>query len=44
MIAAIEQFLRDTVPPPAPPAEVQNAWVRASRLEAIERDTNLNPW
>ena len=31
MIAAIEQFLRDTVPPPAPPAEVENAWLRAAR-------------
>ena len=44
VIAAIEQFLRDTVPPPAPPAEAENAWLRASRLEAIERDPSLNPW
>jgi hypothetical protein len=44
VIAAIEQFLRDTVPPPAPPAEVQNGWVRASRLEAIEREPNLHRW
>ena len=42
--AAIEQFLRDTAPPPAPPAETENPWVRASRLEAVERDPGLNPW
>jgi hypothetical protein len=44
VIAAIEQFLRDTVPPPAAPSEVENAWVRASRLEAVEREPNLNRW
>ena len=44
VIAAIEQFLRDTVPPPAPPAEVQNAWLRASRLEGVEREPNPSPW
>jgi hypothetical protein len=38
VIAAIEQFLRDTTPPPAPPSEVENAWLRASRLEAVERE------
>jgi hypothetical protein len=43
VIAAIEQFLRDTAPPPAPPAEVENAWVRAARLEAVERDPGLAP-
>ena len=33
--AAIEQFLRDTAPPPAaePPL---SPWVRAARLEAVE--------
>jgi hypothetical protein len=31
--AAIEQFLRDTVPPPAPVAERQNPWLRAALLE-----------
>jgi hypothetical protein len=37
VIAAIEQFLRDTAPPPAPPPARPNAWVRAARLEAVER-------
>ena len=44
MIAAIEQFLHDTAPPPAPPAEVENRWVRASRLEAVDREPGLDPW
>jgi hypothetical protein len=37
MIAAIEQFLRDTAV--APPAEEKlSGWVRAARLEAVDRD------
>jgi hypothetical protein len=44
VIAAIEQFLRDTTPPPAPPAEAENPWVRAARLDAVEREPGLNPW
>ena len=44
VIAAIERFLRDTTPPPAPPAEVENPWVRAARLEAVEREPAVNPW
>ena len=44
VIAAIEQFLRDITPPPAPPAEVENPWLRASRLEAVEREPGRNPW
>ena len=44
VIAAIEQYLRDTAPPLAPPQEVENQWVRASRLEAVDRDPGLNPW
>ena len=44
VIAAIERFLRDTAPPPAPPAEVENPWVRASRLEAVEREPATGPW
>ncbi len=37
VIAAVEQFLRDTAPPPAPPEE-PSRWVRAARLEAIDRE------
>jgi hypothetical protein len=37
MIAAIEQFLRDTSVAP-PQEEKASGWVRAARLEAIERE------
>ena len=44
VIAAIEQFLRDTAPPPAPPAAVENPWVLAARREALEREPTAGPW
>jgi hypothetical protein len=40
VIAAIEQFLVDTTPPPSEegePTEV-SPWVRAARLEGVDRD------
>jgi hypothetical protein len=37
VVAAIEQFLRDTAPPPAPAEEPESGWIRAARLEAVER-------
>jgi len=36
-MAAVEQFLRDTAPPPAPADEKPSPWVQAARLEAVER-------
>jgi hypothetical protein len=38
VMAAVEQFLRDTAPPPAPDSPRENPWVRAARLEAVERE------
>jgi hypothetical protein len=35
VIAAVEQFLRDTLPPPAPPDPAPDPWLRAARLEAV---------
>jgi hypothetical protein len=35
VIAAVEQFLRDTLPPAAPPDPAPNPWLRAARLEAV---------
>ncbi len=35
VIAAVERFLRDTAPPPAPAEPVVPAWVRAARHEAV---------
>jgi hypothetical protein len=37
VMAAVEQFLRDTAPPPAPADEKPSPWVQAARLEAVER-------
>jgi hypothetical protein len=45
VVAAIEQFLRDTAPQPAPPPARPNPWVRAARLEAVGREPDEpSPW
>jgi len=36
VIAAVEQFLRDTAPPPAPEPP-PSPWVEAARREAVDR-------
>jgi hypothetical protein len=42
--AAIEQFLRDTTPPPAPPAGI-SPWLRAGLLEGTGRAAGAPaPW
>jgi hypothetical protein len=38
VMAAVEQFLRDTAPPPAPEAPQVSPWIRAARLEAVDRE------
>ena len=38
VIAAVEQFLRDTAPPPAPAAPGPSPWARAALLEGVERE------
>ena len=50
-VAAVERFLRDTAPPPAPPPARQNPWVRAALLEGVGREPELpsawgdpHPW
>jgi hypothetical protein len=43
--AAIEQFLRDTAPPPAAPGPRVSPWLRAGLLEATGRGANAStPW
>ena len=37
VMAAVEQFLRDTAPPPAQEPEEPSPWVRAAREEAVDR-------
>lgn len=38
--AAIEQFLRETAPPAGDEGPAESPWVRAARLEAVDR----GPW
>jgi len=44
VLAAIEQFLRDTAPRPAPADFPPNPWVRAARLEAVDREPGFHAW
>jgi hypothetical protein len=45
VVAAIERFLRETAPPPAPAAPARNPWVRAALLEGTRRDPDdAEPW
>ena len=45
VVAAIEQFLRDTAPPPAPPSTGMNPWLRAGLFENVGLDPNgPSPW
>jgi hypothetical protein len=44
VIAAIEQFLRDTAPAPAPVAAPPSPWITAARLEGVERAPAFEPW
>ena len=38
VMAAIEQFLRDTAPPVADEPERPSPWVRAALLEGVDRE------
>ena len=43
--AAIEQFLRDTAPPPAPTAATTDPWLRAGLFEGTGRHPEApSPW
>jgi hypothetical protein len=44
VVAALERFLRDTAPPPAPAIARTSGWERAARLEAVGLDAGLAPW
>jgi hypothetical protein len=37
VIAAVQRFIRDTTPPPAPTAPRRNPWQRAALYEAVDR-------
>jgi hypothetical protein len=38
VMAAVEQFMRDTAPPPAPEPAPTSPWARAALLEGVERE------
>jgi hypothetical protein len=42
--AAIEQFMRDTAPPPATDAAAISPWLRAGLLEGTKRTPGESPW
>jgi len=43
--AAIEQFMRDTAPPPAPSAPSISPWLRAGLFEGAKRSSaEPSPW
>jgi len=43
--AAIEQFLRDTAPPPGPTTETLNPWLRAALFEGVGLTADApSPW
>ena len=44
VIAAIEQFLRDTAPSPAPAGPEPSAWARAALREGVERAPARDGW
>jgi hypothetical protein len=44
VVAAVERFLRDTAPPPAPAEPPPNPWIRAARLEAVDRHPDRDSW
>ena len=44
VIAAIEQFLRDTAPPPAPVERAPSPWVQTALREGVEREPRRYGW
>jgi hypothetical protein len=44
VIAAIEQFLRDTAPTPAPVEAPPNPWVQTALREGVEREPQRLGW
>jgi hypothetical protein len=45
VVAALERFMRETAPPPAPPAPARNPWQEAALHEGVSRQPELPaPW
>jgi len=43
VVAALERFMRETAPPPVPPAPPQDAWQRAALHEGVAREPGESP-
>ena len=43
VVAAVQRFLRDTAPPPAPAAPRRNPWQYAALREGVDRAAGLPP-
>jgi hypothetical protein len=45
VVAALEQFMRETAPPPVTPAPARNPWQRAALYEGVDRQPqDPAPW
>jgi hypothetical protein len=44
VVAALERFMRETAPMPAPAPPPVSGWVQAARLEAVERAPGRESW
>jgi hypothetical protein len=45
VVAALERFMRETAPPPAPPAPERNPWQQAGLHEGVRREAHPPlPW
>ena len=44
VVAALERFMRETAPTAAPAPPPVSGWVRAARVEAVERAPGREPW
>jgi hypothetical protein len=44
VVAALERFMRETAPTPAPTEPPVSGWVRAAILEGVDREPGVHPW
>lgn len=44
VVAALERFMRETAPTPAPVEAGPSPWVRAALLEGVDREPSHEPW
>ena len=44
VVAALERFMRETAPTPAPAPPPVSGWLQATRVEAVEREPLRAPW